>query len=100
MRVLMVSDVYFPRINGVSTAIQTYRQSLRAKGIEVRLVAPDYGQAGNEAWITRVPARPVPRDPEDRLVRWSLMHEIVEQEVQRGCDPGQLHLPRRRQSEQ
>ena len=93
MRVLMVSDVYFPRINGVSTAIQTYRQSLRAKGIEVRLVAPDYGQAGNEAWITRVPARPVPRDPEDRLVRWSLMHEIVEQEVQRGCDLIHIQTP-------
>ena len=93
MRVLMVSDVYFPRINGVSTAIQTYRQSLRAKGIEVRLVAPDYGQACHETWITRVPARPVPRDPEDRLVRWSLMHEIVEQEVQRGCDLIHIQTP-------
>ena len=43
MRVVMVSDVYFPRINGVSTAIQTYRQALRAHGVEVHLVAPDYG---------------------------------------------------------
>ena len=69
MRVVMVSDVYFPRVNGVSTAIQTYRQALAAHGVEVHLVAPDYARGGGEAWITRVAARPVPRDPEDRLVR-------------------------------
>ena len=34
MRVVMVSDVYFPRINGVSTAIQTYRQ-LDQRAVEV-----------------------------------------------------------------
>ena len=59
MRVVMVSDVYFPRINGVSTAIQTYRESLRAHGVEVLLVAPDYGHGGGEDWVSRVPARPV-----------------------------------------
>ena len=58
MRVVMVSDVYFPRINGVSTAIQTYRQALRAHGVEVSLVTPDYGPPCAEAWITRVPAAP------------------------------------------
>ena len=28
MRVLMVSDVYFPRVNGVSTSIETFRRTL------------------------------------------------------------------------
>ena len=93
MRVLMVSDVYFPRINGVSTAIQTYRQSLRAQGVEVRLIAPDYGQSCQEAWIRRVSARPVPRDPEDRLAHWSLMHEIVEEEIGRGCELIHIQTP-------
>ena len=93
MRVLMVSDVYFPRINGVSTAIQTYRQSLRAQGVEVRLIAPDYGHGDSEPWIVRVPARAVPRDPEDRLVRWQAMHAAVEQEVQRGCDLIHIQTP-------
>ena len=37
MRVLMVSDVYFPRVNGVSTSIETFRQALAAEGVEVRL---------------------------------------------------------------
>ena len=27
MRVLMLSDVYFPRVNGVSTSIQTFARS-------------------------------------------------------------------------
>jgi hypothetical protein len=38
MRVLMVSDVYFPRVNGVSTSIETFRQTLACEGVTVRLV--------------------------------------------------------------
>ena len=93
MRVVMVSDVYFPRINGVSTAIQTYRQALRAHGVDVHLVAPDYGSACAEAWITRVPARQVPRDPEDRLARWGAMHKAVEAAVDLGCDLIHVQTP-------
>jgi 1,2-diacylglycerol 3-alpha-glucosyltransferase len=93
MRVVMVSDVYFPRINGVSTAIQTYQQALRAHGVEVSLVAPDYGQTCTESWITRVPARQVPGDPEDRLVRWGAMHDAVEDAVDRGCDLIHVQTP-------
>ncbi len=89
----MVSDVYFPRINGVSTAIQTYQQALRAHGVEVQLIAPDYGQAGTEAWITRVAARPVPGDPEDRLVRWEAMHRAVDAAVAGGCDLIHVQTP-------
>ena len=93
MRVLMVSDVYFPRINGVSTAIQTYHRSLQANGIEVGLVAPDYGNSCVEPWISRVPARPVPRDPEDRLVRWRAMHEAVDRAVELGFDLIHVQTP-------
>lgn len=93
MRVLMVSDVYFPRVNGVSTAIQTYRQSLQRNGIEVSLIAPDYGKGISEAWITRVPGRAVPRDPEDRLVRWGAMHAAVDQAVESGCDLIHIQTP-------
>ena len=93
MRVLMVSDVYFPRINGVSTAIQTYHRSLQANGIEVGLVAPDYGNSCVEPWISRVPARPVPRDPEDRLVRWRAMHEAVDRAAKLGFDLIHVQTP-------
>jgi len=71
----MVSDVYFPRVNGVSTSIQTLRQALAEAGHESLLVAPDYPvpqpQAEikvAEAGIVRVPGWPIPRDPEDRLM--------------------------------
>ena len=93
MRVLMVSDVYCPRINGVSTAIQTYREALAACGIEVSLVAPDYGNACREPWISRVSARQVPRDPEDRLVRWGAMRSAVDAAVARGCDLIHVQTP-------
>lgn len=70
MRILMISDVYFPRINGVSTSIQTFRRGLHAAGHETILIAPEYPGAApdTEAGILRVPSRGVPRDPEDRAM--------------------------------
>ncbi len=69
MRILMISDVYFPRINGVSTSIESFRNALAEQDVEVRLVAPAYPQGdGDEDWIVRVPSRRVPFDPEDRLM--------------------------------
>jgi glycosyltransferase involved in cell wall biosynthesis len=70
----MISDVYFPRINGVSTSIQTFREGLDAENVRVTLVAPDYNKAESEASetgdqdIVRLPARTIPFDPEDRLM--------------------------------
>ena len=93
MRVVMVSDVYFPRINGVSTAIQTYQQALRAHGVTVSLIAPDYGQSGTQPWITRVAARAVPGDPEDRLARWGAMCDAVDAAVGQGCDLIHVQTP-------
>ena len=92
MRVLMVSDVYFPRINGVSTSIETFRRTLAAEGVEVRLVAPDYNQPSSEDWIVRVPGRSVPRDPEDRLVRWRAMNAAVRL-ASRDCDLIHVQTP-------
>jgi hypothetical protein len=45
MRILKISDVFFPRVNGVSTSIETFRRDLTALGHEVVLVAPDYPPA-------------------------------------------------------
>lgn len=93
MRVLMVSDVYFPRVNGVSTAIQTYRESLAACGVEISLVAPDYGDGCRESWIRRVVSRKMPFDPEDRLVRWDPMKAAVDAAVAQGCDLIHIQTP-------
>jgi glycosyltransferase involved in cell wall biosynthesis len=73
MKILFISDVYFPRVNGVSTSIETFRRNLRALGHTVHLVAPDYVKtSADESDILRVPARRVPFDPEDRFMsyRW------------------------------
>ena len=72
----MLSDVFFPRVNGVSTSIQTFRSDLQALGHKVTLVAPEYLSAtgsplGDDPLDTvRLPSRGVPRDPEDRLLKW------------------------------
>lgn len=70
MRILMLSDVYFPRVNGVSTSIQTFRHEFRRLGHHIQVVAPDYGQATpDEDGISRVGSRRVLFDPEDRMMR-------------------------------
>jgi 1,2-diacylglycerol 3-alpha-glucosyltransferase len=70
MRILMISDVYFPRVNGVSTSIRTFRRELMTLGHHVTLIAPNYEIASDDdADIVRVPSRGVPRDPEDRMMR-------------------------------
>jgi 1,2-diacylglycerol 3-alpha-glucosyltransferase len=70
MRVLMLSDVYFPRINGVSTSIQTFRRNLAAIGHQVDLLAPEYPARppGQEEGISRIPSRYLFFDPEDRIM--------------------------------
>ncbi len=77
MKILFISDVYFPRINGVSTSIETFRHELRKLGHTVHLIAPDYpGSSSDESEIMRVPSRQLPLDPEDRLMKfnWVMAH--------------------------
>jgi 1,2-diacylglycerol 3-alpha-glucosyltransferase len=70
MRVLMLSDVYFPRVNGVSTSIQTFRADLAALGCRTLLITPAYATPWTDDVDThRVASRRVPFDPEDRLMR-------------------------------
>jgi 1,2-diacylglycerol 3-alpha-glucosyltransferase len=71
LRVLMISDVYFPRVNGVSTSIRSFRADLAGAGVESVLVAPQYSAAdAQEAGVVRVASVGVPKDPEDRRMRW------------------------------
>jgi 1,2-diacylglycerol 3-alpha-glucosyltransferase len=80
VRVLFISDVYFPRVNGVSTSIRTFREDLARCGVETLLIAPEYEgqpQAG-EHGVVRVPAGRVPKDPEDRRMRWGALGRALE----------------------
>jgi 1,2-diacylglycerol 3-alpha-glucosyltransferase len=68
LRVLMLSDVYFPRVNGVSTSIASFRGELPAFEVATTLVAPSYGANLDGDDVVRLSGRPVPFDPEDRFV--------------------------------
>ena len=66
----MLSDVYFPRVNGVSTSIQTFRNQLAQLGHESVLIAPAYGAgSSDESGILRIPSHRVLFDPEDRRMQ-------------------------------
>jgi 1,2-diacylglycerol 3-alpha-glucosyltransferase len=92
MRILMISDVYFPRINGVSTSIQTFRRGLHAAGHETILIAPEYPGAApdTEPGILRVPSRGVPRDPEDRAMKLGAIRALRSQ-VEK-LEPDLVHI--------
>ena len=93
MRILMVSDVYFPRVNGVSTSIQTLRQVLGDAGHSSVLVAPDYPAATAEAGIVRVPGWPIPRDPEDRLMHLRALAAALDSLDPADFDLVHIHTP-------
>ena len=73
MKILFISDVYFPRINGVSTSIRTFVKQMQEMGHTVHLIAPDYEvQTEDDAWIKRIPARSIYFDPEDKLMKYGV----------------------------
>jgi 1,2-diacylglycerol 3-alpha-glucosyltransferase len=95
VRVLFISDVYFPRVNGVSTSIRTFRADLAACGVTTRLVAPRYDAAGAapEEDVLRVAAARVPRDPEDRRMRWRALMRTLEALPATDFDLVHIHTP-------
>jgi glycosyltransferase involved in cell wall biosynthesis len=79
MKILFISDVYFPRINGVSTSIETFRRNLRSLGHTVHLIAPDYQTpSSDETDIMRVPSKHLPFDPEDRLMSYGWVMKNID----------------------
>ncbi|MEW6729170.1 MAG: glycosyltransferase [Pseudomonadota bacterium] len=94
MRLLMVSDVYFPRVNGVSTSIQTTRRALGRLGHEVTLIAPAYPQPhADDESLVRIPGRRVLFDPEDRLMRWSELMRLGRNLAAHEFDLLHIHTP-------
>ena len=91
MKILFISDVYFPRVNGVSTSIETFRHELRTLGHTVHLIAPDYHiPTEDESDILRVPARRVPLDPEDRFMSYA---KVMQQQTRlRGEQYDLIHI--------
>ena len=94
MRILLLSDVYFPRVNGVSTSIQTFAREFTQKGIEVTLIAPEYpADYSDDFEIIRIPSRYLPMDPEDRLLKPSKIRALIPDLQQRHFDLLHIHTP-------
>jgi len=95
MRVLFVSDVYFPRVNGVSTSIRTFRTDLAQAGVETLLVAPEYPGAApdHEPGVIRVPSGGVPRDPEDRRFLGGPLRSALNAALAARVDLVHIHTP-------
>jgi 1,2-diacylglycerol 3-alpha-glucosyltransferase len=99
MRILMISDVFFPRINGVSTSIQTFRNDLQAQGHEVFLIAPLYpirhdpDFVENDTRIFRIPSRGLAFDPEDRMMRFSEVMKLKNELSRLKIDLIHIHTP-------
>ncbi|HRH80665.1 MAG TPA: glycosyltransferase [Thiobacillaceae bacterium] len=78
MNILLLSDVYHPRVNGVSTSIETLRDGLLAAGHAVTLVVPAYDGEASQDGVIRVAGRSFSFDPEDRLMDWGDLRRNLE----------------------
>jgi glycosyltransferase involved in cell wall biosynthesis len=94
MKILYISDVYFPRINGVSTSIRTFVKQMQSLGHEVHLIAPDYAASTeDESWIKRIPARSIYFDPEDKLMKWGTAMQKLPELRRENYDLIHVHTP-------
>jgi len=90
----MISDVYFPRVNGVSTSIATFRHSLAEQGHSIFLIAPDYGsQSADDDDIIRIPSRRLFLDPEDRMMKAGAILALEDMLRQRNFDLLHIQTP-------
>jgi glycosyltransferase involved in cell wall biosynthesis len=94
LKILFISDVYFPRVNGVSTSIRTFVAQMQKMGHIVHLIAPDYGvKTSDEAWIKRMPARKIFFDPEDKLMKYGEAIDRLAELRQEQYDLIHIHTP-------
>ena len=94
----MITDVYFPRVNGVSTSIRTFLNELEKQGHCITLIAPRYGADDDtgrdiDGEIIRVPSRVVPLDPEDRFMKRRYINRLVTDLDRRQFDIVHIQTP-------
>jgi 1,2-diacylglycerol 3-alpha-glucosyltransferase len=73
MKIVMMTDAFWPRVNGLTVAVETFRKQLTMFGHEVFVVAPRYPENGkgcrvpDDDHVFRFPSFAFPLSPEDRL---------------------------------
>ena len=78
MKILFLSDVYFPRVNGVSTSINVFKNDLIKLGHEVHLICPSYNETNTDKTVTTIKSKPIFFDPEDHLMSWTELNKKTE----------------------
>ncbi len=75
MRIALVTDCYWPRVNGVTVSVQSYRDQLEKLGHEVIILCPEYppsrGPVPRETSVRRFPSASSSVSKEDRLIKLS-----------------------------
>ncbi len=96
----MLSDVYFPRINGVSTSLASFRAQLQQLGHRVTLVVPAYPGLGahpgpdpHDPNLIRIPSRYLVVDPEDRILKPRLIRRSLREAGIERADLIHVHTP-------
>ncbi len=93
MKILMATDTYRPRVNGVVTSIDTFSNEYRKMGHEVTIIAPEYPEdqkdvkdPGNEKYVVRLPSSYIFFDPEDRWsdVKSKKARAIIDEKIIKG----------------
>ena len=60
MKILFLSDVFFPRVNGVSTSIKIFIEDLQKLDHEVHLICPAYNEKSTKSKnITTIKSKPI-----------------------------------------
>ncbi len=94
MRILMVSDTYFPRISGVASSIQSFRAGLTRLGHEVDLLIPAYGDGDTQGpGVFHVRAWRIGLYPEERIMRFTGRARLQKRLRRRGYDVIHIQTP-------
>lgn len=87
MKIALVTDTYYPRINGVSASTKTFADEFERLGHEVHIYAPNYPNAKDDNLrIHRFPSMYLFFDPEDRLGQPSKDKKLVQQFIDEKFD--------------
>ncbi len=82
MRILMITDTYFPRISGVASSIESFRAGLIDQGHEVDILLPAYDgrkkytSDNDERALWRIPSWRIPLYPEERFMKFRALRSV------------------------
>jgi len=87
LKIALVTDTYYPRINGVAASTRVFFREFQKLGHDVHLYAPAFpGHKDDNPNIHRFPSRAVFFDPEDRLGQPKRDKALVQQFLDKKFD--------------